>query len=155
MIGNILLLLNIVGALIQACPSGWTAHGERCYFFSVVVGSWADAGSYCRNFRGKLAEPRDSIDVVFLDGEVRDKHVTQGEYYLGGADFFVEGEWEWASSFDSITNSHWGPGEPNDHYGREDCLALTLSGFWNDVPCNTSLPFVCEIENDYSQGTIG
>ncbi|XP_033729105.1 perlucin-like [Pecten maximus] len=152
---RLFILLTLVGTLIQACPSGWIQHGERCYFFSIVVGSWADAGSYCRNFNGKLAEPTELSDVAFIDGEAKDKHASQGEYYLGGSDFFVEGEWLWASTLKPITIKHWGSGEPNDRQGEEDCLAVTVSGFWNDVPCTTSLPFVCQIDNDYGQGAIG
>ncbi|XP_060079439.1 perlucin-like [Ylistrum balloti] len=155
MIRDILILLTVIWTTVQACPSGWVQHDELCYYFSVVTGSWAEAGSFCRNVNGKLAEPMQTSDVTFIDGEVQTKHAPQGEYYLGGHDTFVEGEWNWASSFSLITNANWKAGEPNDQNGKEDCLALTLSGHWNDVPCNISLPFVCEIENFYSQGAIG
>ncbi|XP_069107896.1 C-type lectin domain family 4 member E-like [Argopecten irradians] len=153
---GLLLLFSLVGTLVQACPSGWIQHGERCYFFSIVdAGSWSEAGGYCRNFNAQLAEPDTPSAVTFLDGEVRDKHPKQGEYYLGGSDFFVEGEWRWASSLNVITNAPWGSGEPNDQLGKEDCLALTIIGYWNDVPCNTSLPFVCQVDNEFSQTAIG
>ncbi|XP_033729104.1 perlucin-like [Pecten maximus] len=155
MIGSGLVLMTLSITLVQACPSGWIENKEYCYFFSTVTGSWADAGSYCRNFNAKLAEPMGSDAVAFIDEAVKHTHPPVGEYYLGGADFFVEGEWIWASTFEPITNASWSPGEPNDQSGREDCLALVMNGLWNDVPCNISLPFVCELENDFGQETIG
>ncbi|OWF51216.1 perlucin-like [Mizuhopecten yessoensis] len=155
MMRSILSLITVLAPLIQACPPGWKENGEHCYFFSLETGTWAYAGSYCRNFNAKLAEPMEAADVVFIDTAVKSTHPRIGEYYLGGGDFFIEGEWIWASTLSPITNANWSPGEPNDLAGREDCLGVVLSGLWNDVPCNISLPFVCELENDFGQETIG
>ena len=41
---------------------------------------------------------------------------------------------------------NWGPCEPNNYRGKEDCAALlTKNGKWNDVNCLSSRHFVCEI----------
>jgi hypothetical protein len=38
----------------------------------------------------------------------------------------------------------WSPGEPNNHRGREDCVAVTLKGF-NDINCKqTKRSYVCQ-----------
>ncbi|XP_060079457.1 perlucin-like protein [Ylistrum balloti] len=155
MIRSLVTSIFISISLIQACPSGWIGYKEHCYFFSLRAASWPVAGGYCRNFNAKLAEPVGAAEGAFIDEAVKKTHPRIGEYYLGGADFFVEGDWIWASTMEPITNANWSPGEPNDNAGTEDCLAIVLNGLWNDVPCNISLPFVCEIENDNSEEIIG
>jgi hypothetical protein len=39
----------------------------------------------------------------------------------------------------------WYSAEPND-YGGEDCASTNYGdvGMWNDYPCSTALPFICE-----------
>jgi hypothetical protein len=40
--------------------------------------------------------------------------------------------------------SFWGPGEPNNAGGDEDCVEVRRSdGIWNDMPCGMSITFVC------------
>jgi hypothetical protein len=39
----------------------------------------------------------------------------------------------------------WGPGEPNNGMGSEDCVELIADKF-NDDSCDTPLPFLCECE---------
>jgi hypothetical protein len=39
----------------------------------------------------------------------------------------------------------WNSGEPNNSGNNEDCTQLyDATGYWNDLPCNSSLPYVCE-----------
>ena len=67
------------------------------------------------------------------------------EHYIGGGDFFVEGLFEWQDRT-HVTVSHWKLNEPSDGGHVEDCIAILPSGYWNDVPCDITLPFVCQIE---------
>ncbi|XP_060084318.1 perlucin-like [Ylistrum balloti] len=127
------------------CPPGWKKHMKRCYFFSRQTGSWAEAGSYCRNFNAKLAEPKDEAEFVFIRNTIKSRIRVNNEYYLGGTDICYEGEWIWASTMEPITNAHWSPGEPNNYFLKENCMTVLLNGLWNDISCETSLPFVCEI----------
>merc|ERR1712025_1221926 len=74
--------------------------------------------------------------------------------WIGGHDLAAEGEWVWQHSNDEIPMSgekgfqKWAKGEPNDN-GKdgEQCLAheaLSGAGYWNDLPCSTKQPFVCQ-----------
>lgn len=39
---------------------------------------------------------------------------------------------------------NWGPGEPNDSDGVEDCVILRRDGTLNDVNCAMKNPFICK-----------
>ena len=39
--------------------------------------------------------------------------------------------------------SSWGPGEPDDNGGAEDCGAIRWTG-WNDAPCDKLNFWICE-----------
>jgi hypothetical protein len=39
----------------------------------------------------------------------------------------------------------FGPGEPNDALGTEDCVELNRDGTWNDLDCLDASSFVCEL----------
>ncbi|KAH9645904.1 hypothetical protein HF086_010103 [Spodoptera exigua] len=40
--------------------------------------------------------------------------------------------------------NNWGPGEPNDAGGVEDCVILRQDGTLNDDQCNKKFPFICK-----------
>ncbi|ALG67585.1 hypothetical protein AL038_07585 [Beggiatoa leptomitoformis] len=70
--------------------------------------------------------------------------------WLGGKQANVDNEpagaWGWSDGT-SFTYSLWKAGEPNDTDNNENCLAMTLSGEWNDQNCNAILEgFVIEYE---------
>ncbi|XP_068115096.1 pulmonary surfactant-associated protein D-like [Hyperolius riggenbachi] len=48
---------------------------------------------------------------------------------------------------DPLKYTNWGPGEPNNAYGRdEDCVEMWENGKWNDNVCNDRDLVICEIE---------
>jgi hypothetical protein len=70
--------------------------------------------------------------------------------WIGATDIFLEQHWIWIGSKGSVSSyANWEQGEPN-HYGgedKEDCAILGMeNGKWLDIPCKTSLKFVCEYE---------
>lgn len=40
--------------------------------------------------------------------------------------------------------NNWGPGEPNDANGNEDCVILRRGGTLNDDKCFAKYPFICK-----------
>ncbi|XP_052080722.1 perlucin-like [Mytilus californianus] len=120
-----------------------------------------DAPSYCQAFGYKLAEPMDQHKLDFIKGELNRLAGKTGKlingkylyvlpatrYYIGGSDFFVEGQWIWSTSQTGILAHNWEPSEPNNIGPGEDCLTVNHDGLWNDVPCDTAVPFICEAEN--------
>jgi len=41
--------------------------------------------------------------------------------------------------------THWDPKQPDNHYGREDCMELYRQYTWNDYECLKGLCFLCEL----------
>eukprot|EP00800_Vazella_pourtalesii_P023132 TRINITY_DN923_c0_g1_i13.p1 TRINITY_DN923_c0_g1~~TRINITY_DN923_c0_g1_i13.p1 ORF type:complete len:381 (-),score=40.72 TRINITY_DN923_c0_g1_i13:116-1258(-) len=52
-----------------------------------------------------------------------------GKCQIGLSDIDTEGTFVWT----------WGPGQPDDYLGIEDCVESRSLGVWNDIPCYTSL----------------
>ena len=69
-------------------------------------------------------------------------------YWLGGRDDIIEGTWQWASTDRVFTYTAWGPGNPSNSGGNEDCLHLhdfPPDGIkWNDNVCQVGMKFICE-----------
>ena len=83
------------------------------YYYGMT---WFEAMSCCYANHGYPAElvsqeEHDLIKnrLVMVDGE--DVHTS---YWLGGADFFTEGEWRWNSG-QAFSFTQWHEGEPNDN----------------------------------------
>lgn len=56
-----------------------------------------------------------------------------------------DGSEQWVWTDDSVADwVAWGDDEPNDGGDGEDCAVLRSDGLWNDAPCDTRRPFVCE-----------
>ncbi|OWF53231.1 perlucin-like isoform X2 [Mizuhopecten yessoensis] len=150
-------LLSLSIQTVFGCPSGWLSHNDKCYFLSSFKASWPAAESYCRTFHAKLAEPMDRSSINFLSGEVKGSPPLTGtDYFLGGGDLFVEGEWIWMSTQALISATNWAPGEPNDGGHHEDCLVIYPSaGLWNDATCSDQKGFICEMEAEMAGSLIG
>ena len=61
-----------------------------------------------------------------------------------------EGNWDWSDGT-SLEYSSWSPGEPSDDTGGNDCGGHYYAherGTWNDLDCNTQLPYVCAMSNN-------
>ena len=63
--------------------------------------------------------------------------------WIGFNDLTTEGTWQWVDG-SPVSYTQWHSGEPNDS-GGEDCAELYKTyGDWNDLPCTSSLAFICE-----------
>ena len=73
--------------------------------------------------------------------------------YIGATDEAVEGQWRWLTSGEPVTFEILYTGEPNNVDGDENCLSMSITYGWHDVPCNSVLLIdwaVCEF--DYVPG---
>ena len=54
--------------------------------------------------------------------------------------------WRWVDNAMLQTSErNWAAGEPNNENNNEACASMhRTNGRWNDIPCSTSLPYVCE-----------
>ncbi|CAG2192780.1 unnamed protein product [Mytilus edulis] len=103
--------------------------------------------SSCRGHGGRLAEVTTKAQSDYLISMV--KLLKNGhDYWLGGRDDIIEGTWQWASTDRVFTYTAWGPGNPSNTGGNEDCLHLhdfPPEGIkWNDNACQVGMKFICE-----------
>jgi len=125
------------------CPcSEETIMGLRYLFCDVMV-SWRVAKSECEGRGGSLAtfSERTMSDEAFAHASVLQ---PTRSWYLGATDSAEEGTW--LDGNDQTLSTYFAPGEPDD-FGGEHCAALAsfADGDWEDVRCNTLLPYICQV----------
>ena len=81
-----------------------------------------------------------------FDRALRFEREIGNEFWLGGSDRGVEGDWRWESNDELIDmNKFWTRGQPDSWNGDQDCLFIWVSGF-GDLYCFYPRPFVCEFD---------
>ena len=68
--------------------------------------------------------------------------------WLGGSDLANEGDFVWSDGTHLASNDPvWRVGEPNNWGGVEHCVTLNINDYLlNDLPCYSSIPFICQID---------
>uniref|UniRef100_A0A3B3WEZ4 C-type lectin domain-containing protein n=1 Tax=Poecilia mexicana TaxID=48701 RepID=A0A3B3WEZ4_9TELE len=128
------------------CPAGWSWFERRCFVFVRYKKSWAAAEKYCLSLDSHLASYHSAEEYKFIRNLVHQATGKHTETWIGGYDSAQERTWFWSdgSKF-MVTN--WGPGEPNNGRGIEDCMDINIKGQdnVNDDDCAKKLPFICVI----------
>jgi len=105
-------------------------------FFVDQAMSWTSAQSYCLNEGARLA---------YIDSSATNDAIKalggSNTLWLGYNDRSQESNFDWDGGYPEVY-THWAGGEPNDVNG-EDCTEMRTDKWWNDLPCNYSLKFVC------------
>jgi hypothetical protein len=118
-----------------------TSHGEYCFHGSAQR-SWDDAFAACAAAGGELAKLTTQAESDALREATRG--VIGMSVYVGLTDRAREGSFEWTHGREAFRA--FGPGEPNDAGGDEDCVELfPASGKWNDIPCALARSALCEL----------
>ncbi|KAK2818507.1 hypothetical protein Q5P01_024068 [Channa striata] len=123
---------------------GWTKFGDKLYRFYNTPMEWSDAERFCTNLDANLA-PLLTPDIYnFIRQIIVRATGTNTDTWVGGTDASKRGVWLWSSGAKFAFNK-WGPGEPNNFFGDENCMQINLRGqdYVNDVSCNWRMPFVC------------
>ncbi|KAK0132901.1 Macrophage mannose receptor 1 [Merluccius polli] len=119
---------------------GWMHYDHRLYFISTTKKNWTASRDDCLERDADLIVINSREEQEFVDG-------LRGDYWIGLSDGDTEGTWKWVDGT-NMTSSSWGPGEPHNYRGGEDCVAILerrgLEGSWNDVPCAAPLRWICE-----------
>ena len=74
------------------------------------------------------------------------------KWWIGLNDRAIEGDFVWSDGT-PVGYTNWNSSEPNNAGGNEDCGQLNRfnennsnePGTWNDEPCSTGMPFICEV----------
>jgi len=133
---------------VEACPEGWEANGDHCYFFGDERKKWTAAEDFCRKEGGHLATVNTNATKEFvLEGLARRNILWT---WIGGNDLVEEGVWKWTDCT-PWEAEFWARGEPNNYNNNQDCLALVLrhDGYpqfnrqWDDDSCIKETDFLC------------
>lgn len=74
--------------------------------------------------------------------------------WLGITDQVEEGLFRTDEGRD-LSYEAWAAGEPNDAGAGEDCVEVGAAGAWNDLPCDTLRPALCEAPAPYAETDPG
>ena len=65
-------------------------------------------------------------------------------------DSSIKSRWQWIDGSLAVY-LNFGSKEPNNWKGSEDCVEMYPSRKWNDLNCNTSLHYSCELSSGRSR----
>ncbi|CAH1224628.1 ADAMTS9 [Branchiostoma lanceolatum] len=130
-------------ATSTVCPvSGYVHVNGACYKGFAEPKTYDDARQRCAADGGLLAMPTDRATNRFIS------NLHRASSWLGLTDANSEGRWvfEDGQTLKSSGFANWGRHEPNNADGNEDCAeVLSTRSLWNDVPCNSTKGFTCQI----------
>ncbi|XP_062288134.1 C-type lectin domain family 4 member E-like [Scomber scombrus] len=147
---SVFLLAGLIGLGVhyQTCPAGWKMFGCSCYLLSSERRSWSTGRQDCRERGAHLVVINSPKEQKFSSTITK----VETEIWIGLTDRETEGTWKWIEGR-PLTLSYWETDEPNNggedsQGGEEDCAHIrtgkkTVEN-WNDVPCGTSLHWICE-----------
>ncbi|XP_078573406.1 uncharacterized protein LOC144860153 [Branchiostoma floridae x Branchiostoma japonicum] len=143
---------NTIKALLEeeppnnkGCPiSGYVSFNGGCYKDFPEQKTYNQARQRCAEDGGQLAMPKDSATNTFIS----DLRNEDGFRWLGLTDVSSEGQWvfEDGKTLGSTGYSNWRPGEPNNVASAEDCVVFGTHARWNDLRCDESVGFICQID---------
>jgi hypothetical protein len=134
------------GAIDDAndCPQcvTLTDDNEDDYAFCFERLTYWAAQAECQNMGGSLVSIHDQYQHAWLSDTAGALNVGN-EWWIGLNDTYEEGVFRWDDGT-AVDFTNWNSGEPNDWGGNEDCGELTW-GVWNDLPCDYSIGYICEL----------
>ncbi|XP_077461504.1 type-2 ice-structuring protein-like [Stigmatopora argus] len=121
-----------------ACPPGWSPFKDRCYFFDNNIKIWVQAEAACQQLGGNLASIRSDEEHTFIKGLA-----NNAPAWVGGTDCQTAGAWFWMDGTQML-HTYWCPLKPDNELSQ-CCIEInsSVNKCWDDVPCSSTLPFVC------------
>ena len=123
------------GAANPAAAVGDPVTGA-CYARFSTGSSWTDAQNACVALGGNLASITSAAETTLL------APLGVGAPWIGASDAVTENTFTWSNG-EPFAYTSWGAGEPNNQ-GDEDCVQVGTNGLWNDNPCTSLQPYICE-----------
>ena len=122
------------------CDPGWDVFGDHCYFYSTDKESWNDAEEFCQEEGGHLASVNTPAIQEYVKYELKRRSMDSA--WFGGNDIEEEGVWKWTDNTPWEFTS-WGPTQPSNAGGNQDCLQYDMEWKWDDDGCSLNKLFVC------------
>ncbi|XP_023264465.1 macrophage mannose receptor 1-like [Seriola lalandi dorsalis] len=135
----------------HGCADSWTAlpHFRNCYklFHNVdwsMKKSWGAANEDCVARGANLVSIHNQEEEEFLS-----LYSKASSKWIGLKHNPTEGGYTWSDGT-PLSHTNWGPGEPNNHEGREECVEMVSStngtySSWNDLNCDAHQDWICMI----------
>ncbi|RVE65935.1 hypothetical protein OJAV_G00121150 [Oryzias javanicus] len=135
----------------QGCADGWSArpHFRHCYKLFHKV-DWSMKKSWGAALEDCISRGADLVSIHNQEEEEFLSLYTKGtSKWIGLKHNPTEGGYSWTDGT-PLSHTNWGPGEPNNHEGREECVEMVSStngtfSWWNDLNCDAHQDWICEI----------
>ncbi|MFL5345040.1 MAG: lectin-like protein [Hyalangium sp.] len=126
-------------------PANHTTYGGLLYHLYSSGKTWADAKADCTAMGGRLATPANSGANAAITSIITD--LTYIGINQASGQSSTSAGWQTPEGY-AASYFNWNSGEPNDMDGVEDgwqnCARMYTTGYWDDVYCGNSSPYVCE-----------
>ncbi|XP_061171286.1 lithostathine-1-like [Saccostrea echinata] len=150
---KICVLFIVLAGVYTSCPRGWTGVGEYCLMFAKDHVTWIDAARKCKQNNNSLLVTIDNYEkmsiIKTISNALASPTIGMANFWVGGNDFGVEGEWRWEETnlrIGPFTN--WAPGSPNGN-SSENCMLVGFDHnntdiYWKDARCTTRHNYICQ-----------
>ena len=125
----------------STCPPTWLYFGGSCYQANSTNQPWGDARTFCQYEQGELVTINSESEQNFLYQTM----AINKTLWIGLVKKGINGSFTWSSG-SILTYENWLQEPLKD--GDEKCGEMTdygpYRGKWNDKPCRTRQPWICE-----------
>ncbi|XP_006869056.1 PREDICTED: C-type lectin domain family 4 member G-like [Chrysochloris asiatica] len=132
---------NLGNNSCEPCPTSWMPFAGSCYLFSQKRGKWQEAQKSCADSGAHLVIVGGLEEQTFLS-----RNTSGRNFWLGLSAVRSKNKiqsYQWMDGV-QLTFSHWNEGEPNDWWGKENCIVMLPTGLWNDATCSVMYNWICE-----------
>ncbi|XP_056334757.1 pulmonary surfactant-associated protein D-like [Danio aesculapii] len=119
--------------------------GQKYYITDGILGTFNDGIKFCKDAGGTLVVPKTAAENQALVRVSVSSALTTGKPYIGVTDREIEGQFVDIEG-KQLTFTNWGPRQPDDYRGAQDCGVIDVSGTWDDGNCGDIRPIICEID---------
>ena len=97
-----------------------------------------DAEAECRRLKSSLFSILNPYENRYIEDNFHEK------MWIGYRDKGMDGSWNWTDGSRGIY-TNWAKEADDDNGQRQDCVMLEADvGTWKDMPCTTTLPYLCK-----------
>ncbi|XP_054907907.1 C-type mannose receptor 2 [Poeciliopsis prolifica] len=132
------------------CDVGWQSFQAGCYKLSSEKSDWNVAQKTCQKMDANLVSIHTLPEMEFI---IRNIKKDLDQVWIGLHDREMQMDFQW-TDHTPVIFTFWHPYEPNNFRNTpEDCVSMWgPDARWDDVPCNTTLPFICKKLGTKSDG---
>ncbi|CAG4989006.1 unnamed protein product [Parnassius apollo] len=115
------------------------------YKVHTIHRTWENAKRKCEMEDASLFYPKDQKEADVVLTYLKETQPSYPWVFIGISSKLAKGVFKTIDglSIRQVYNK-WGPGEPNDAGGDEDCVILRRDGTLNDDKCSKIYPFICK-----------